>query len=274
VSAHEQARRLCGRLVSAAGRYPWVGVVVRVVRRDLEVGGALLTGALAFRLFIWLLPCCLLVAAVLGFTASGGRSPAELAREMGASPLTSSVLGQLGAQAERGRYLTALIALGLMCVAGLALGRVLDGIHARVWQTPVDRGLRPALGRAVRYTAALLGIIVGNLAAPLVGTAIGQPEVVIVLTSLLCYVGFGTVVLSVAWPPRWRQTLPGAVVVAVGIEGLHLVAVLYLPGKLVRASQLYGTLGVAAALLVWLALMARLVVLGLVLNAVLAESRE
>jgi membrane protein len=50
--------------------------------------------------------------------------------------------------------------------------------------------------------------------------------------------------------------------------------VLYLPSRIARASQLYGTLGIAAALLVWLALIARLVVLGQVLNAVLAEPRQ
>lgn len=51
---------------------------------------------------------------------------------------------------------------------------------------------------------------------------------------------------------------------------MRLAAVLHLPSKLARASHLYGTLGVAAALLVWLPLFARLFVFGQVLNAVLA----
>jgi uncharacterized BrkB/YihY/UPF0761 family membrane protein len=79
--------------------------------------------------------------------------------------------------------------------------------------------------------------------------------------------------LSPEWPPRWRTAWPGAALLAIGAEGLHLVAVLYLPGKLARASELYGALGVAASVLVWLALTARLLVLGQVLNAVLADRR-
>jgi uncharacterized BrkB/YihY/UPF0761 family membrane protein len=269
----EPARRLHGRLVSAADRYRSIDIALRVVRRDIEAGGTLLAGALAFRMFIWLLPCGLLLTALLGFTAAEADSPGELTRRIGMSPLTSSVIGQVGAQAERGWYLTAMLGLIFLCGAGLALSRALDGIHARVRRTPIDRRLRPALARAARCNAAVLGIVVGNLATPVVGAAVGHPVLVIVMSSLVLYLGFGAVLLTVEWPPRWRRVLPGAALIALGIEGLHLVAVLYLPGRMARASQLYGTLGVAAAILVWLALIARLVVLGQVLNAVLAERR-
>jgi uncharacterized BrkB/YihY/UPF0761 family membrane protein len=262
---------LRGRLVSMAERHRSVDVALRVRRRDAEVDGALVAGALAFRIFIWLLPCSLLLTALLGFTASGGRSLAELTRRIGMSPLISNVIGQVGAQAEHGWYLTALIGLVLMGVAGIALGRALDGVHARVRRTPVDRRVWPALARAARYNTAVLGIVAGNLVAPGVGVAVGQPVLVIVVSSLTLYFGFGAVLLTVGWPPRWRRVLPGAVLIALGIEGLHLVSVLYLPGRLASASQLFGTLGAAAAILVWLALIARLVVLGQVLNAVLVE---
>lgn len=263
----EPVRRLHGRLVSAADRYRSIDIAIRVVRRDVDEDGTLLAGALAFRMFTWLLPCGLFLAALLGFTASEGLSPERIR----VSPLTASVISQVGAQAERGWYLTALIGLMFMCVAGIALSRALDGIHARVRRTPIDRRLWPALARAARHNAAVLGIVVGNLAAPVVGTAVGHPVLVIVVSSLALYFGFGAVLLTVEWPPRWRRVLPGAALIALGIEGLHLVAVLYLPGRMARASQLYGTLGTAAAILVWLALIARLVVLGQVLNAVLAE---
>ena len=99
----------------------------------------------------------------------------------------------------------------------------------------------------------------------------GQPPAVVSLPSLVFYCVIGTLLLSPEWPPRWRSAWPGGVLIALGMEGLHLAAVLYLPGKLSRASELYGALGVAAAVLVWLALIARLIVLGQVLNAVLAE---
>jgi uncharacterized BrkB/YihY/UPF0761 family membrane protein len=55
--------------------------------------------------------------------------------------------------------------------------------------------------------------------------------------------------------------------VAAGLEAMRLIGFYYLPHKLERSSELYGTLGVAAALLLWLTILARLIVLGHVLNA-------
>lgn len=268
-----RAQRLRDRVMTEAGHRAWLAVGIAVVRRDIDVGGTLLAGALGFRLFIWLLPCCLLATAALGFTESSARPPDELTRELGMSPLTASMIGQVGAQAERGRYLTALIGLLLLAWAGLTLARALDRVHGRVWHTHVDRKPKAALVRAARYNGVLLLIVVVNMAGPILASALGRPPALVSLPSLAVYTLFGIVLLSPQWPLQWRSAWPGAVLIALGAEGLHVVAVVYLPGKLARASELYGALGTAASVLVWLALMARLVVLGQVLNAVLADRR-
>jgi uncharacterized BrkB/YihY/UPF0761 family membrane protein len=269
--AGERARRQYERLQEAAERYKPIGVAVEVVRRDLDVAGTLLAGALAFRIFIWLLPCCLLLTALVGFSSATTRTPDELTRDLGMSPLTANLLGQVGAQAEHGRYVTALLGLVLLVWAGLALGRVLDRIYHRVWRLRAQRGPKSVLARLARYNAALLLAILGNLAETVVVAATGRSPALVSLPSLAFYVLIGIVLLSPGWPPAWRTAWPGALLIAVGLEGLHLVAVLYLPGKLARASELYGALGVAASVLVWLALIARLMVFGQVLNAVLAD---
>jgi len=269
--AGERARRLRGRVLAAAERHPWLDVALAVGRRDIEVGGTLLAGALGFRLFIWLLPCFLLMTAAAGFGETADRTPEELTRELGMSPLTANMLGQVGAQAEHGRYVTAIVGLVLLAWAGGALGRALDRVHERVWRRRGDRGARPALARSARYNGVLILVVVLNIVGPVLVAVTGQSPGLFSVLSLVCQVLLGIVLLSPRWPPSWRTAWPGAVLVALGLEGLHLVAVLYLPGKLARASELYGSLGVAAAVLVWLALMARLLVLGQVLNAVLAE---
>jgi membrane protein len=269
--AGERARRLYDRVQDAAERYATLAVGFAVVRRDLEVGGTLLAGALAFRVFIWLLPCCLLMTALVGFGEANARSPEELTRDLGMSPLTANLLGQVGAQAEHGRYVTVILGVVLLLWAGLALGRVLDRIHERVWQIRAGRGPKTALARVARYNAALLLVIVGNLAEPFIVAATGRSPTLVSLPSLAFYFLVAILLLSPRWPPDWWTAWPGALLVAVGMEGLHLVAVLYLPGKLARASQLYGALGVAASVLVWLALIARLIVLAQELNAVLAD---
>lgn len=262
--------RALGARVRAAGDHPMLATAVAVVRRDIEAGGTLLAGALAFRLFIWLLPCCLLVTAALGFGVTSGSSPEELTRDLGLSPLTASVLGEVGAQARHGRYLTAVFGVVLLAWAGLTLARTLDRIHERVWHSRVARGPKPALVRAARYNGALLLVVAGNLVEPVVVALTGSSPALVSLPSLVFFTLIAILLLSVEWPPRWHAVWPGALLTALGIEGLHLVSVIYLPGKLARASELYGTLGVAAALLLWLALLARLLVLGQVLNAVLA----
>jgi membrane protein len=268
-----RAREAWDRVLSSAGRHPSLAVGITVVRRDIEVGGTLLAGALAFRIFIWLLPCCLLLAAAAGFSQTSNRSPEELTTDLGMSPLTANMLGQVGEQAEHGRYVTAIVGLLLMMWAGLALGRAMDRVHDRIWQSRADRGPRATTARAARYNSVLLLVVIGNLVGPVVVATTGQPPAVISLPSLMCYVVGGVVLLSPEWPPPWRSAWPGAVLIAVGTEGLHLVAVLYLPGRLARASELYGTFGVAASILLWLALMARFFVFGQVLNAVLTERR-
>jgi uncharacterized BrkB/YihY/UPF0761 family membrane protein len=233
------------RVLTAAGRHPSLSAGAAVVRRDIEVGGPLLASALAFRLFLWLLPCCLLLVSVLGFGETLRRAPDEL----GMSPLASNMLGQVGAQAAHGRYVTAIVGFVGLVWASLLLGRALDRVHERVWQCRIDRAPRPVLMRAARYSGLLLLVVVGNVATPVVVAALGGSPAVVSLPSLAFYLAVATVLLSVGRPPCWQTVWPGALLIAVGLEGLHL----------------------AAAVLLWLALMARLVVLGHVLNAVLAE---
>jgi uncharacterized BrkB/YihY/UPF0761 family membrane protein len=53
----------------------------------------------------------------------------------------------------------------------------------------------------------------------------------------------------------------------VGLEAMRLVGTVYLPPKFDRTSALYGTFDVTVAILVWLALSARLIVLAHLVEA-------
>ena len=61
---------------------------------------------------------------------------------------------------------------------------------------------------------------------------------------------------------------------ALGTQAIHLVVALYLAPKLGRSSELYGALGAATVVLLWLYLLARLVVAGAFLNAALWEHKS
>jgi uncharacterized BrkB/YihY/UPF0761 family membrane protein len=72
----------------------------------------------------------------------------------------------------------------------------------------------------------------------------------------------------------WRDLVPGAALVAVGVEALHLFTVLFLGPRLESATQLYGGIGVATTVLLWLYLTGRLVIAAAVLDASIVERRD
>ncbi|WP_431928638.1 YhjD/YihY/BrkB family envelope integrity protein [Amycolatopsis tucumanensis] len=257
---------------SAAGRFPAVRLTGRVLRRDLEIAGPLLAAALAFRIFVWLLPCVLILVALLGFWWSG-TTLRELVRTTGLSPLTASLLENVGRQAEQSRLFALGVGIGSLAVASFTLGRALDGVANRVRPGTCPRDFT-ALARAGRYTAALLGVVVACLGGPLLESAMQIPAAVMSLVMAAVFTLLGLPLLRAGQSRPHRAFLPGAVLFGLGLEGLRAVAVHFLPGKLSRASELYGTLGVAAAVLVWLMLMARFVVLAHVLNLLLSEQED
>ncbi len=61
---------------------------------------------------------------------------------------------------------------------------------------------------------------------------------------------------------------------AVGVQGLHLFTAYYLADRADRATSVYGAIGAALVILLWLFIMARLIIGGAVLNAELAARRE
>ncbi len=71
-----------------------------------------------------------------------------------------------------------------------------------------------------------------------------------------------------------RDLLPGALLVAVGVEALHLLTVLWYANKIAHSSELYGSLGAAVGLLAWLYLLGRLTIASVVLNATLWRRRH
>ena len=65
--------------------------------------------------------------------------------------------------------------------------------------------------------------------------------------------------------------LPGATLVAIVFAGLQAVSQLYLPNRIEGASAIYGTLGVAIAILGWFFIIGRTIAFSFAVNAVLFE---
>ena len=97
------------------------------------------------------------------------------------------------------------------------------------------------------------------------------PGVLATVAALVPYAALW-VLIAVRLPHRaapWTALLPGALVLAVGLQMLHAVIVYVITPWALAKQGTYGALGVAAALLVGLFLISRLIVASAVVNATL-----
>ncbi len=263
------------RLAGLRQRHPRLGrgldAAVALARRDRDVGGSVLSAALAVRLFLWLLPWCLLAVAALGFIGSRDTLQ-DLARKAGLGPPIQALLGEVGAQAAPGRWFVAATGAVLLGWATIVLGSTAERVRTGIRGAEPRPRARTQVLRSLRYSTAIGATLVVYAAAGLAHTA-GVPWPVVVPFSVLALFGLGSILLgtgrSRGW---WRRGLTGELVAgsllfAVGLEAMRLVGTVYLPHKFDRSSALYGTFGVTAAILVWLALSARLIVLAHLLEA-------
>lgn len=271
------SERLATTVDTARGRSRTVDATVRAYERDREAVGAVLAGAVAFRLFIFLLPLTLTVVTLLGAAEALHRgAAADVGRELGMG--TYLIDSVEGAAAQSRRSLWALVPLALFAVytGGVAITKVLAAVHAIAW------GRRPAkLRNSLLAALAALGLAVATVALTAGTQALRHRSGGLGLTlSVLEFLPFSALwLLASSRLPhdpraRWTAHVPGAVLVGLAVWGAHLVSVYYLARRVQKASELYGSLGVAAAILAWLFLLSRVMVASAMLNATLWERRH
>jgi uncharacterized BrkB/YihY/UPF0761 family membrane protein len=251
-----------------------VDAVFEMVDRDIEVGGGIIAGALAYRLFIWLLPFALVLVAGLGIAAdAASESPQRAAKSAGLGGLVSNSVAS--AAEGSARWYALLIGIPVLVVATRSVLRVLIGAHRLVWIDVRADAPRPTLRASLGLLAVLLAFYLASGLASAVRAWSGGPGVVATLASGATYVGLWLLV-SLRLPhrgARWTALVPGALLFGAGVEVLHVVTAYVIAPWALAKQGTYGALGVAAALLFGLFLMARLVVGAAVVNATLCERR-
>jgi uncharacterized BrkB/YihY/UPF0761 family membrane protein len=269
----ERTRLARARVEAARRRHASVDVGFAVAERDAAIGGGLLAGALAYRIFVLLLPVALLFVSGIGLYASAAdKSPGKVAEDAGLQGLVASHVASTASGGARGVVFILMVPAVLYALAKLY--RALAITHAIAWHGS-GRGVR----LAPRGVGALGGALLANLvAAEIVGWIRRQSEVG-GATSLLVYlvlVGGAWLVVSLELPrreTRWIDLLPGAFLVGGGFLLVNVFNV-YVTTRLVEDhADTYGVLGIAAALLFSLVLVGRLIVVSAELNAALDERR-
>jgi uncharacterized BrkB/YihY/UPF0761 family membrane protein len=250
-----------------------VDATFTALERDRERAGWLLAGALAHRLFLWLLPFTLVLVAGLGFLESANHdSPSDLADSVGIVGLASESISRAATDAEHARFIALFVGVPTLYLASIGAIKAFRTVSALVWGVPNDR--IPSKPVAV---LGLLGLVTALFAVMLVGSAVRHrspgPGVVATVLVGIGYVWIAYVVLWVLPRPAvpWTALLPGALLVGLGLQAIHLTTVYFISYKISRSSETYGALGVAAALLLSLYLIGRLFVAGVITNAILWE---
>ncbi|MBU3701685.1 MAG: YihY/virulence factor BrkB family protein [Acidimicrobiia bacterium] len=240
------------------------------VSHDAEVGGGVMAGALAFRLFLFLVPYVLFMFTLFGTAGEvAGRSPTDLASSVGISGLLAKGVLNTSSLSAGEKWTILFVSGYALVVAARSLVKTLVAAICLAWQMPRIRPRATSAGLlfiAYFTVTSLLtsGIARLRAASPTPGMALTIAWLVIPL-------------LSVWWlmaklphrdAPAW-SLLPGAVITAIGFQAMHLLTVLWIAPSATSKTETYGVLGISLATLAWCYLAGRLVVGSTVLNAAL-----
>jgi uncharacterized BrkB/YihY/UPF0761 family membrane protein len=270
----EQGRILRARIEAARARHRSLDLGFDLVERDSAIGGGLLAGALAYRLFILLLPTAVLLVSGIGVYADvADKSTSKVASEAGLHGLIASEVAS--AASGRGRAVVFLAMIPAVLYGTVTLYRAIARVHAIAWH---------GSGRSVRITPRGVGVFSVALLLELVAVAIvgwiRRGDQFGGLAALLVYlvlVGGSWLVVSTQLPHRdvrWTAFVPGALLVGAGLLFVNVFNV-YVTTRLVEdRAHTYGALGIATALLFSLVLVGRLMVVSAELNAAIDERRS
>src|SRR5262249_53022333 len=127
-----RAQCIAARAQAERGEHGSLDAVFEMVDRDVEVGGGIIAGALAYRLFIWLLPFALVLVAGFGVAAdASSRSPEAVAKSLGVAGLVSKSIA--GAAESSTRWYAIVVGIPVLFLATRSVLRALIGAHRLVW---------------------------------------------------------------------------------------------------------------------------------------------
>jgi len=269
-----RAKHLVDRVQAERKRHESVDVAFDMADRDLEVGGGIIAGALAYRLFIWLLPLALVSVAGLGFAADAiSEGPEEAGRTLGVSGLVSSSVAS--AAQGPGRWYALLIGIPVLVWVTRSLLRTLIVTHRLLWQDVRAAAPKPTLFATLRLLVLLIGFSAAGVLSAAMRTWSPGPGVLVTLVMIVPTAVIWLLII-LQLPHRtatWKELVPGALLGALGLELVQILTAYVLYPYVTAKEGTYGALGSAAALLLGLFVVSRLIVASAVLNATLWERR-
>jgi len=270
--ARSRAARAHERLEAARVRSRPVALGFEMWDRDRAAFGPLLAAALAFRLFLFIVPFTVFLLAAVGQVAVSEGSLAT-SKALGLRGTLASAVNQSTSETQTSRWLLLLAGLFGSLYVGAKAAKTIRTAHAAVWG--IARPRRSLARDAFWFFLTNVALLLATLGVAWVRrhTEFGVGLLVTLATVIVWLAAW--LLVSAHMPhgdaPVWAL-VPGAVLVALGAEVLHLVTTYFLMYKAEHAQSVYGAIGVALVTLSWLFIVARLIVASAVLNAVLWEA--
>ena len=267
----EHARALKAWVREARERSPALDATFETIERDSHIGGGILAGALSYRLFVFVLPLAFFLVSGVGVLAHAlGVEPNVVANSVGiAGTVTRRVQGTAKGSSSWWVALISLLALAYMT---RVLLRAVAIVHALAWDGSAA-SVKVRSRQLEIFAAALVGqlLLVAGLGAVHHQTAIGGA---IALAAFVLALAGLWLAVSLQLPhssASWADLIPGSLFYAIGIVAVQIFNVLILGQMIKEKSTTYGALGIAAAILLDLFLVGRVIVGAAVVNATLYE---
>lgn len=252
------------------------GFVVGVVKKFGDDRGGQLSALISFSAFLAFLPLMLVVVTVTSFIAQRYPDIAERIRNSAAAqfPVVGAEL-TTNEKALPGSGLGLGIGFAGLLWGGFGVTQSLQYAFHEVWHVPhKDRpSLIARLTRGVGVFGVIVCAVLASASLGLVGTIVRNSIVAgalgIVAATAVSF-GLFLVVFWLLSPKSLRisSLLPGAVVSAVGWQGLQVIGLRLVSHQLRRSSQLYGAIGAALGLIGFLVLVTQVLLYALEITVV------
>ncbi len=275
--ARTRAEAAWHRLESARGSNPLVDTGFVLYDRDNAAGGQVLAGALAFRLFVFVVPYVFVVLTILGSAANlQHKSAGDVARDTGLTGVIAKSIADTKRQSDSVQIVSLVLGSYALFLAARGVVKTTRAVHALAWRVRPGR-----LKRSWRGALLLIGAVAASSALSQGANAIrGEGIVASVWVTVLTLVLWGGAWLGISLllphDPRapWTALLPGALLFGIVTSLMHFATVVYFARKLDSASATYGAIGSAIAILLALYVIGRAISASAVLNATIWERKQ
>jgi uncharacterized BrkB/YihY/UPF0761 family membrane protein len=251
-----------------------IATALEALERDAQSGGGVLAAAVAFRLFMFLVPYAFVMVTGFGLASTAvGQNPGDAARSAGIGGLFATAVASTSTPSLANRLIALTVGGFALALTARSLVGVLWVVHRLIWRVQPLRKPTPwAPLILVGFVTVLFGM--ADLFAFIGSQSLGLRIVAFFLTIL---VSGGAWFLASWLLPRddcalWAL-LPGALIVGVGVGVLQILTTTYVVHVVTRKSDLYGAIGIALALLLWTYFAGRLLTASIAANASLWKHR-